>query len=103
MKVLYHLTSGSPLCSNPFKYYTTAALALYMYDYLLTLPDEVGPAINPKMLLEKIRVFRLNTYGKAEKPGVSPNNALGCALRADCTVFYMFLAVSIPCLSYSPG
>lgn len=23
------------------KYYTTAALALYMYDYLLTLPDEV--------------------------------------------------------------
>lgn len=39
----------SLLCSNPFKYYTTAALTLYTYDYLLTFSDEVSLGIKPEV------------------------------------------------------
>ena len=37
------------MCSDPSKYYTTAALTLYMYDYLLTLSNDIGPETEPKI------------------------------------------------------
>lgn len=71
-----------------------------MYDYLLSLPDEVSPTTSLKLVLETICAFRLNTSGGVENPGVSPSHSFGFALCADHAVFYMFLAVCVPCLNY---
>jgi len=77
-----------------FKYYTTAALALYMYDYLLTLSEEVSLRTKPEMKLTITFTFRCNTSGEAGKPGVSPGCSSGGTLRVKFLVFYMFLIVS---------
>lgn len=89
--------------SNPSKYYTTAALALYVYDYCLTLPDEVSPRTEHKIPLEAICQFRRNTSGGAEKLGVSSYISFESATHADSAVFYMFLIVGFISLSCIAG
>ena len=45
-----------------------------MYDYFLTLPDEVSSGTKPKRPPEVTGGIRWNTFGGAGEPGVSPGH-----------------------------
>lgn len=89
-----HMHQENFLHSDLFKYCTTAALALYMYDYLLTLSEEVSPRIKLKVTLTITCASRCNTSGGAEKLGVSPGCSPKETLCVNFAVFYVFLIVS---------
>ena len=87
----------SQLTKHPTQLYSISTAALWAYDYLLTVGDEVR-ITNYSDAGRKLTVlFRSVSHGKQRTFSArEPSNFCGVALTNNASVFSLFLFVSIP-------